>query len=190
MKKSIISVLTTAFMLATTAVSPAHAGEKEGGFSSFFSFKRLIEIRPVSDKVYNEECGSCHFAYQPGLLPEDSWKKLLDAKALEDHFGDNAELENDTRLHILNLLIEDSADKAARKRSKKLMASLREERAPLRITQVPYIKRRHSDIPQKLIKENPKVKSLSQCNKCHRRAEEGVFDDDTVMIPNYGYWNW
>ncbi len=40
----------------------------------FFSKKG---VTPVNDKLYLEECGACHFPYQPGLLPMRSWQKIL-----------------------------------------------------------------------------------------------------------------
>ena len=121
--------------------------------------------------------------------PEGSWRNLLDAKALTDHFGEDAELDEETRTHILKLLVANSADKSIYKRSKKVMGSLEPGATPLRITEVPYIHRKHHEIPEKLIKQ-PKVKSLSQCDKCHMEAEKGNFDDDTVVIPGYGNWTW
>ena len=59
---------------ATLALSfgsmTSHADD--GFFSSFFSLERHNEITAVTDKDYIDECGSCHFPYQPGLLPEGS----------------------------------------------------------------------------------------------------------------------
>ena len=153
-----------------------------------FTFTRTKGVEAVNDKIYAEECGSCHFAYQPGLLPAASWEKLVDAKALEDHFGDDAELDENIRQHIASYLKDNAADTSYYKRSRKIMASLDEGMAPLRITETPYIKEKHSEIPAKLIKGNPQVKSLSACAKCHRKAQQGTFDDDTVLIPGYGRW--
>ena len=185
MKKLLLISATLALGLSSIN---SHADD--GFFSSLFSLERKSEVAVVSDKDYIEECGSCHFAYQPGLLPEASWRKLMDAMALEDHFGDNAELDESLRSHILDVLVKASADKSSYKRSKKIMASLRDDKAPMRIIETPYIKHAHHEVPASLIKENPKVKSLSQCDKCHQKAAEGSFDDDTVMIPGHGNWTW
>ena len=64
-----------------------------------------------------------------------------------------------------------------------------EDETPLRITEVRYIKRKHHDIPEKMIKGNKDVKSLSYCNACHTQADKGIFDSDTVSIPNYPDWD-
>jgi len=39
-----------------------------------------------------------------------------------------------------------------------------------------------------MVKGNKDVKSLSHCNKCHTKAAEGNYDNDTVSIPNYPDW--
>ncbi len=187
MKKqtTLIAALTTALLLGSIPVSQA----ADNSFFSFFSLERKKEVKPISDETYNKECGACHFSYQPGLLPEGSWRKLMDAKALADHFDENAELDEQTRKQILQILVDNSADNSSYKRSKKIMGSLKDDATPLRITEVPYIKSKHKEIPAELIKQ-PKVKSLSQCDKCHMEADKGSFDDDTVVIPEHGHWTW
>jgi cytochrome c553 len=152
-------------------------------------FKRVKEVKPATNPQYLKECGECHFAYQPGLLPAKSWKKLLTANALKDHFGDNAELDKDTLQTIYDYAVENAADKSYYKRSRKIAMATAEGEAPLRITEVRYIKRKHGEIPENVIKGNKDVKSLSNCNKCHTQADKGVFDEDTVSIPNHPDWD-
>jgi hypothetical protein len=149
---------------------------------------RQKEVVPVDNKQYKDECGSCHFAYQPGLLPAKSWEKLLNADALSKHFGDNAELDKDTLQVIHDYAIANAADKSYHKRSRKIAIATENVEAPLRITEVRYIKRKHHEIPDKMIKGNKDVKSLSYCDACHTQAAKGVFDADTVKIPNYPDW--
>ena len=36
-----------------------------------------------------------------------------------------------------------------------------------------------------MIKDNKDVKSLSYCNACHTKADDGIFKEDTVSIPNF-----
>jgi hypothetical protein len=175
-------------LLSASIGNSAYADESD--FASWlFSFAHKGEVAPLANETYKEECGSCHFPYQPGLLPTGSWQKLLAASALEDHFGENAELDEDTRLQLLAILEKGAADKSYYKRSRKIMASLKGD-TPLRITEIPYIRRKHDEIPARLIKPNDKVKSLSYCNACHQQAARGNYDDDTVSIPGYGNWTW
>ncbi len=154
----------------------------------FDLFKRHKEMSPVTDKTYLEECGACHFPFQPGWLPARSWRKLLDPKALEDHFGDNAELELSDRSAIARLLERNATEHSDSTRAIKLRRSIKADEAPLRITQTRYINRKHAEIPDRLITGNDEVKSLSNCERCHTEADSGSFDDDTVVIPGYGAW--
>ncbi len=157
-----------------------------GDMFEFFEKRHGVEVIP--NKVYEEECGSCHIAYQPGLLPKRSWLLLMQPSALEDHFGDNAALEEETRADIEKYLVDHSAETSSGKRSRKILSSLRIDESPLRITEVRYIERKHDEIPKRLIVQK-EVKSLSYCNKCHKKAEKGIYDDDSVFIPNYGRWD-
>jgi hypothetical protein len=54
---------------------------------------------------------------------------------------------------------------------------------PVRITEVPYIKGKHRKITASVL-DKPSIGSLSNCTACHRRAEEGNYDEDFVTIPD------
>ncbi len=142
-------------------------------------------VKPVTNKTYKDECGACHFAYQPGWLPAKSWEKLLTTQSLHNHFGEVADLDKETLQMIHDYAIQNSADKSYYKRSRTVVAATEGIDAPLRITDVRYISRKHHDIPEKMVKGNKDVKSLSNCNACHVQAEHGVFNADTVSIPNF-----
>jgi len=165
------------------------AQAEESVLDAMFTPLRQKEVRPVENKQYKDECGSCHFAYQPGLLPTKSWEKLLNEKALADHFGENAELDKDVLAGIYDYVMANAADKSYWKRARKIAASTEGAEAPLRITEVRYIKRKHHEIPEKMIKGNKDVKSLSYCDACHTQANKGVFEEDTVKIPNFPDWD-
>lgn len=175
-------------LVILTLSSPVLADD--GFLSWLFSLERKNELAKIVDDDYEEECGACHYAYPPGLLPARSWKKLMAPTALEDHFGDNAELDEEMRIKLETLLVNNAADKSHYKRAKKIIVSLRDEEAPMRITEVRFFRRKHHDLEDKHVKENKKVKSLSYCDKCHRKAKDWIFDDDTVDIPNFGKWTW
>ncbi|MBT4088638.1 MAG: cytochrome C [Deltaproteobacteria bacterium] len=151
--------------------------------------RRNEGVQPVLNELYREECGQCHFAYSPGLLPEKSWQKLLSLASLKDHFGEELEFTESDRNRISTYLINNSAEKSNYKRSRKIMKQISRSEVPLRITSTRYIKNKHRKIPQKLIADNDKVGSLSNCNSCHKEADKGIFDDDTVSIPGYGRWD-
>ena len=88
-----------AILLAMTLlVSSGSALADDNFWLWLVNFSRQKEVKPVDKwfKVYSDECGSCHYAYPPGLLPSKSWEKLLNEKALSEHFGKNATLDKDT----------------------------------------------------------------------------------------------
>jgi len=143
-------------------------------------------VAPVTNAEYLEECGGCHFAYQPGLLPAGSWQNVM--AGLDDHFEENAELDADVRKRLTDYLVKNAADDAAHERSRKIMRSLGSKQ-PLRITQVPYFKKEHREIPARLIKGNDKVKSLANCDACHTTAQKGSFSESAIDIPGYGRWD-
>jgi hypothetical protein len=144
------------------------------------------DVASVRDARYARECGSCHFAYPPGLLPARSWQKLMGN--LADHFGDNAELPQEDAAAITDYLARNAADRSDYRRSVKITGSLSSGQTPVRISQVPYIVSKHDEIPVRLITGNPKVKSLSQCSACHTKADAGSFSEREINIPGYGRW--
>ena len=182
--------LATSIAFAATAlvISASDARADDAEHSRGF-FSRQKEFLPVSSPAYQEECSSCHFAYPPGLLPEASWKKLFAQPALADHFGENIEMKESLRVELLDYARSRSAERSDAKRARKVLASL-DGAAPMKISEIPYIRRKHLEIPPEQMKGNPKVGSIAQCDACHTEAAQGNFDDDSVVIPGYGRWRW
>ncbi len=176
-------------LLGMLVALPFPSSADMGNLAEWLSPKRLNEVEPVTTARYAQECGACHFAYQPGLLTARSWQKLLAAPALADHFGDNAELDEVVRQEIENYAVANAADRSNYKRSRKIAAATPADAAPLRITENSYLKRKHEALPSELVTGNPQVKSLSNCNACHTRAAAGIYDDDTVFIKGHGRWH-
>ena len=137
--------------------------------------------------LYKEECASCHMAYPARFLPARSWQKML--TTLDQHFGDNATLEPATLQTIGQYLQDNSADAVSSHRGAKILRSIDSDSTPQRISELPYMQRKHRKIPDRLIRTNEKVKSLANCAACHQSADRGSFDDDHVRIPGYGRWH-
>jgi len=136
-------------------------------------------LKPVNNPIYKEECGACHFAYQPELMPEASWMKIL--TNLNDHFGESIELDDDSRKAISVYLKSNSAEYSSAKRAVKIIRSLGNQ-VPLRITDIPYIREKHHDISANVFKRKS-IGSLSNCSACHTTAENGIYEDDNMKIP-------
>ena len=149
---------------------------------------RSTGIAPFSNPAYQEECGSCHMAYPPGLLPSASWRKIMEG--LDDHFGDNAELDEEVSLQITAFLVANSADRSNYRRSRAFMygGGYPGAMIPIRITDLPYFRHEHNEIPRWIV-ELPEVGSLAQCNACHRYAESSSFNEHDVYIKGVGRWD-
>ena len=133
----------------------------------------------VNNPTYKEECGACHFAYQPELLPSGSWEKILAGH--ENHFGEGIELDPESKKIIAEYLKENAAERSSAKRAVKIMRTLG-KRTPLRITQIPYIQEKHHEVSPGVLKRKP-IGSLSNCSACHTTSEKGIYEDDYVLIP-------
>lgn len=178
MKRAVhVLMLTIGLLITSRAVM---ADDDDG-----YIYRRGPDVAPVKNVQYLDECGICHFAYQPGLLPEQSWRKLMGS--LDNHFGENAELDVTTRQELLDYLVANSAEHSSTRRSARILHSVGNE-SPMRITEVRYIRRQHYEIPIRLIRDNPDVRSLSNCAACHTRAETGSFAERDIHIPGVGRW--
>ena len=185
MKKSI---LISSIIIASMATSLVYCSGSSGSGESSTWFKlRQPGVAPVTNQLYKSECASCHFDYQPGLLPSRSWKKIM--TGLEDHFGDNAELLPEDYTVIINYLTENAAEFSDHKRSRRINNSIAKEDAPLRITETPYFKRKHRELSLSRITNNSKIGSISNCVACHTHAEKGSFSESEINIPgSTGRW--
>jgi hypothetical protein len=132
--------------------------------------------------VYQTECASCHLAYPAHLLPQRSWQIIM--ATLPDHFGDDASLSPAVQADIMAYLSGNSAGN-----NDHMLRRVADEQSPLRITELPYFKGKHRKIPDRMVMNNPQISSLSQCDSCHKGAEKGQFDEDTVVIPGFGRWD-
>jgi len=129
--------------------------------------------------TFKEDCGTCHFAYQPELLPSDSWAKIL--AGLEDHFGESIEMDTDSKKEISKYIKSNAADQSSGELAVKIMKKLG-NRFPQRITEVPYIRKKHRKISVDILRRES-IGSLSNCTACHPGATKGIYEDDDVVIP-------
>src|SRR5665647_2607068 len=119
---------------------------------------------------YSQECGACHIAYSPTLMPAASWRRIM--SNLPKHFGTDASLDPAT-LKELSLWINSHAGTYKR---------VSEEPPQDRITRTAWFVRKHHEVSAAAWKL-PAVKSASNCIACHTTAEKGDFNEHNVRIP-------
>ena len=89
--KSTLAVTAVIFTIGVVTL-PMVWGDSDFSWREIEEYKhRSTDVAAIANPVYKEECGSCHMAYPPGLLPARSWTKVM--SGLDNHFGDNAELD-------------------------------------------------------------------------------------------------
>jgi mono/diheme cytochrome c family protein len=119
---------------------------------------------------YEQECAACHIAYPPGMLPANSWRRILND--LDHHFGVNASLDSASVKQLESWLAAHAAK-----------ASRAESAPPQdRITRSAWFVAAHDEIPASTWRR-PTVKSASNCAACHTRADRGNFDERYIRIP-------
>jgi Dihaem cytochrome c len=143
-----------AALLATASLAPAQADD--GG--------RRVALQPL----YTQECGSCHTPFPPGLLPKESWQRLMDN--LPRHYGSDASVDAAAQRSISAWLVSN--------------ASTRVRSAPPedRITKSDWFRREHREVPAAAW-SRPAIKSAANCGACHDGAAQGLYDEDSVHIP-------
>ena len=117
--------------------------------------------------TYRQECGTCHVAFAPRLLPPASWNALT--ADLPHHFGTDASVEPAIQKRLADWLGSHGAPGRARPEGD-------------RITLSPWFRREHSELPAG-VWSRQSVKSASNCGACHQGADSGVFDEHDVRIP-------
>jgi hypothetical protein len=149
---------------------------------------------PVANETVRLECSDCHITYQPRMLPQRSWRKLMDG--LGDHFGEELNLDEATRQEVLRYLLDNAADRSGRKRGHgkggKFSRGLGPNDAPIRITDTPCWQKKHDELP-KSVWSDPRIAAKGQCEACHTEAERGLYDDDRglrVPGPNGTWRRW
>jgi cytochrome b len=132
-----------------------------------------------ADAVYTKECGVCHWAFHPSLLPRASSSRLM--ATLDDHFGEDARLPPESAKQIANYLdlyAAETSDTEPANRLRELSES-----DPRSITATPFWQRTHHRIA-KAVFSSREVKSRANCPACHHDAASGRFDDQQIQLPN------
>lgn len=141
--------------LLASSLSSAHAGG---------------HVYSASNPKWKTECGACHLAYPPQLLPAESWRAMM--TQLDKHFGADASLDVTTAGEIRAFL---EANAGGNKREAT-------GKPTLRITETRWFKHEHEEVPAR-VWSSPAVKQPSNCAACHTQAERGDFSERSLRVP-------
>lgn len=174
-----IAALVSGVTVSGVTISGAHADDddgRNGKYNEKHSAKyggenRGKSLQPAQvNAKFQQECSSCHIAYAPGLLPAESWRKLM--AGLDKHFGSDASVDAQDSKEITAFLVNNASNRWSA------------PTAPLRITETAWFKRKHdADEISASVWKRPQVKSPANCAACHTQAERGSFNERDIRIP-------
>lgn len=125
--------------------------------------------RYVLDETYRQECGECHVAYPPALLPADTWRQVM--RQLDRHYGVDASLEDATAARITKWLEANAGSKA----------KLAGAGDPPRLTQTVWFRHEHDEAPSGARRN---AGSMARCDACHRGAAGGDYSEHDIRLPS------
>lgn len=137
-------------------------------------------VTPV-ERAWRKECGACHFAFPPELMPERTWRHIF--ANLEHHYGQDAWLPQRTRDTLARYAITHSAEHVPTKAGFLLWHRAKPDTIPLRITASPYWKHLHGRIPAAVFRR-PEIGDRTNCGACHRLAVAGSFEGADIHVPH------
>jgi hypothetical protein len=166
-------------VLADDGYRKRNRGYQKGFHRGDDNDDRASQLKPVANQTYKETCSACHFAYQPELLPSASWAGILGN--LGDHFGQAVEIDAASKKAIAKYLTDNAAEHSGARLAVRITKCLRGH-TPSRITEIPCIRREHQEVPAEVFTRKA-VGSFANCSACHTTADQGIYDDDNVVIP-------
>lgn len=136
--------------------------------------------RADADPTWTSECGDCHLAYPPELLPARSWSRMIDGS--DDHFGEDLALAPETRAALRDWMAPRAAEADANEHAWRIHRSVPADEAPLRITALDWWTQAHAAVPDAAF-DDPDVRSRGRCQACHPDAASGAFQADPHLTP-------
>lgn len=151
-----------------------------GATLSVPTYAASARVLVPTDSAYLKECGACHMAFSPELLPASSWRAVMGR--LDDHFGESAKVDASVQRGITDYLVANAADRATNEQSRAIMGSLSTNESPLRITQVPYIAGLHAAVLDPIWNGTPRPKTLTECGVCHIKVQSGDYKSKDFSV--------
>lgn len=138
---------------------------------------------PALDPLYARECGDCHEAWHPSLLPARSWLLLMATQ--DDHFGEDLGLAPALAGQLQELLVLHAAELSPTEAAWRVARGTPPDQSPLRVTDTPAWREAHADLPEETFPSEP-VRSRNRCEACHEDAATGAFAHRGIHPPDPG----
>lgn len=128
--------------------------------------------------MWEKECGDCHMAFHPSLLPAQSWAAIM--SGLSQHFGEDASLDAAVEKEIADYLASHSAETWDSLAANRLRSV--DPAHPLEITATRFWLRMHRTIAPAVF-SGKAVGAKQNCSACHKDAAGGMFAPQDISIP-------
>ena len=165
-------------VLLAGALTTGAAYLRQSGWSEGYASQRaaLRASRPASN-VWTRECGGCHLAYSPAMLPLRSWERMMQEQ--ENHFGEDLSLKPATVAALLAYVKERRPLPWA---SARLSRSAPAQEAPQRISELRFWRRAHRGLGPDAFRP-PVSHGRHDCDTCHADAASGIFGPRMIQRP-------
>ncbi len=157
----VATAVTAAALLLATA-NPAGAGE---------------HIYDIGNKTYKSECGTCHVAYPPQLLPAASLRLIM--SGLDKHFGSDASIDPKAAEELGRYLAQNAGQ---RRGLEGTPAKNPGAGMTPRISTTPWFIKEHRKVAD-TIRNNNTIGNAANCAACHTRADSGDYSERSLRLP-------
>ncbi|MBK1680770.1 cytochrome C [Rhodocyclus tenuis] len=124
--------------------------------------RERVSLPAEKNALWRSECGACHQAFPPMMLTVGNWQAMM--RELEQHFGEDASLDEASRQEIAAYLQRNGAPDSYGRHSA----------SSLRITDTAYFQRRHKGSSVPLWRRTGENKP-SNCPACHKASDEQLW---------------
>ena len=97
---------------------------------------------------------------------------------LENHFGDDASIDEESNKNILAFLLKNSAETSTMEASWNFLNSIKDKDI-ISLSETTFWKKTHEDIPKEIF-NNKKIRSKANCKACHSDIEKGLIEDENI----------
>jgi cytochrome b len=164
--------------VAAAGVLLAVVGIAAAGVVALYTLAPIRSPATAKNAAYDKECGACHYAFHPSLMPARKWAALL--ADLSNHFGDDASLPPAVTNEISAWLAANSGEHWDTEAANWFLEEDPSE--PLRITATDNWRAKHAQIGAEVFARKS-IGGRTNCAACHADFASGQFDDQAIDIP-------